>query len=42
MTDQARKLSVWQKMAYGIGDLGNSVGPGTIIPFWYSLSLIHI
>jgi GPH family glycoside/pentoside/hexuronide:cation symporter len=29
-------------MAYAIGDLGNSVGPGTIIPFWYSFFLTDI
>ncbi len=38
----APKLAVWQKLAYGIGDFGNSVGPGTIIPFWYSFFLTDI
>ena len=28
------KLPFWRKAAYAIGDLGNSVGPGTIVPFW--------
>lgn len=36
------KLTFWQKAAYGIGDLGSSVGPGTIIPFWYSIFLTDI
>ena len=34
-TDHSEKLSFWQKAAYAVGDLGNSAGPGTIIPFWY-------
>lgn len=42
MTTSASKLSLWQKLAYAIGDLGNSVGPGTIIPFWYSFFLTDI
>ncbi len=36
------KLSFWRKAAYGIGDLGNSVGPGTIVPFWYTFFLTDI
>ena len=35
-------LSFWQKAAYAIGDFGPSVGPGTIIPFWYSIFLTDI
>jgi glycoside/pentoside/hexuronide:cation symporter, GPH family len=35
-------LTFWQKAAYAIGDLGFSVGPGTIIPFWYSFFLTDI
>ncbi|TFG49275.1 MAG: hypothetical protein E4H40_03250 [Candidatus Brocadiia bacterium] len=42
MTDQLDKLTFWQKAAYAIGDFGNSVGPGTIIPFWYSIFLTDI
>ncbi|MBN2392264.1 MAG: MFS transporter [Anaerolineae bacterium] len=44
MTTQntTEKLTFWQKAAYGIGDLGSSVGPGTIIPFWYSIFLTDI
>ncbi len=38
----AEKLTFWQKAAYGIGDLGSSVGPGTIIPFWYTIFLTDI
>ena len=30
------------KAAYAIGDLGNSVGPGTVIPFWYLYFLTDI
>lgn len=40
--DTTEKLTFWQKTAYGIGELGNSVGPGTIIPFWYSIFLTDI
>ncbi len=36
------KLSFWTKAAYGIGDLGNSIGPGTVIPFWYTFFLTDI
>ena len=36
------KLSVGTKIAYAIGDLGNSVGPGTVIPFWYLYFLTDV
>ena len=36
------RLSFWTKAAYAIGDLGNSAGPGTIIPFWYLYFLINV
>ena len=36
------KLSVKSKLAYGIGDVAHSVGPGTIIPFWYLFFLTDI
>lgn len=36
------KLPWWRKLAYGLGDLGNSVGPGTVIPFWFSIFLTDI
>jgi GPH family glycoside/pentoside/hexuronide:cation symporter len=42
MADTGKKLTFWQKLAYGIGDFGNSVGPGTIIPFWYTFFLTDI
>lgn len=42
MSDRTEKLSFWTKAAYGIGDLGNSVGPGTVIPFWYTIFLTDI
>lgn len=41
-TSRGEKLSFWTKAAYGIGDLGNSVGPGTVIPFWYTFFLTDI
>jgi GPH family glycoside/pentoside/hexuronide:cation symporter len=37
-----KKLSFWTKAAYAIGDLGNSVGVGTVIPFWYTIFLTDI
>jgi len=36
------KLSFWRKIGYAIGDIGGSVGPGTIIPFWYLFFLTDI
>lgn len=39
---QSEKLSFWSKAAYAIGDLGNSVGPGTIVPFWYLFFLTDV
>ncbi len=41
-TGRTEKLTFWQKAAYGIGELGSAVGPGTIIPFWYSIFLTDI
>ena len=41
-TNTTEKLTFWQKAAYGIGDFGSSVGPGTIIPFWYTIFLTDI
>jgi hypothetical protein len=42
VTPRSDKLSFWSKAAYAIGGLGDSAGPGTIIPFWYSILLIDI
>ena len=42
MTAHSQRLSFWQKAAYAVGDFGNSVGPGTIIPFWYTIFLTDI
>lgn len=42
VTPQSEKLSKWTKAAYAIGDLGNSAGPGTIIPFWYLYFLTDV
>jgi len=41
-TSRSEKLSFGAKAAYAIGDLGNSVGPGTVIPFWYTIFLTDI
>lgn len=35
-------LSVRSKLAYGLGDIAHSVGPGTIIPFWYLFFLTDV
>jgi GPH family glycoside/pentoside/hexuronide:cation symporter len=42
VTPQSEKLSFWTKAAYAIGDLGNSAGPGTIVPFWYLYFLTDV
>jgi GPH family glycoside/pentoside/hexuronide:cation symporter len=42
VTPRSEKLSFWTKVAYAIGDLGNSAGPGTIIPFWYLYFLTDV
>jgi GPH family glycoside/pentoside/hexuronide:cation symporter len=39
---RSEKLSFWTKAAYALGDLGNSAGPGTIIPFWYLYFLTDV
>lgn len=39
---QNEKLSLGSKIAYGLGGLGNAIGPGTIIPFWYTFFLTDI
>jgi len=39
---RSEKLSFWTKAAYAIGDLGNSAGPGTIVPFWYLYFLTDV
>jgi len=41
-TPYQERLSWRTKAAYAIGDLGNSVGPGTVIPFWYLYFLTDI
>jgi GPH family glycoside/pentoside/hexuronide:cation symporter len=38
----SEKLSFWTKATYAVGGLGNAVGPGTIIPFWYTFFLTDI
>ena len=38
----SEKLSFWTKVAYAMGDLSNSVGPGTIVPFWYLFFLTDV
>jgi GPH family glycoside/pentoside/hexuronide:cation symporter len=39
---RGEKLSFWTKVAYAIGDLSNSVGPGTVVPFWYLFFLTDV
>ena len=39
---QQEHLTWATKAGYAIGDLGNSVGPGTVIPFWYLYFLTDI
>ncbi len=42
VTPRSEELSFWHKAAYAIGELGNSAGPGTIIPFWYLYFLTSV
>jgi GPH family glycoside/pentoside/hexuronide:cation symporter len=42
VTSGSEKLSFWTKAAYAIGDLGNSAGPGTVVPFWYLYFLTDV
>ena len=39
---RGEKLSFWTKAAYAVGDLSNSMGPGTIVPFWYLFFLTDV
>ena len=36
------QLTFWTKLAYGLGDIAHSAGPGTIIPFWYLFFLTDV
>lgn len=36
------KLSSWSKIAYAVGVLAHSVGPGTIVAFWYLFFLTDV
>jgi GPH family glycoside/pentoside/hexuronide:cation symporter len=36
------KLSFREKLTYGLGDVAHSVGPGTILPFWYLFFLTDV
>jgi len=36
------KLAVWTKIAYAVGGLAHSVGPGTIVAFWYLFFLTDV
>jgi GPH family glycoside/pentoside/hexuronide:cation symporter len=40
-TDE-EKLSFRKKLAYGLGDVAQAVGPGTMIPFWYLFFLTDV
>jgi len=35
-------LSFREKLTYGLGDIAHSVGPGTILPFWYLFFLTDV
>jgi len=39
---RGEELSFRTKVAYAIGDLSNSVGPGTVVPFWYLFFLTDV
>jgi len=39
---RSERLSFWTKATYALGDLSNSVGPGTIVPFWYLYFLTDV
>jgi GPH family glycoside/pentoside/hexuronide:cation symporter len=41
-TTKGGKLSIRTKLAYAMGDLANSMGPGTIVPFWYLFFLTDV
>ncbi|MGD2104491.1 MAG: glycoside-pentoside-hexuronide (GPH):cation symporter [Anaerolineae bacterium] len=36
------RLSFREKLTYGLGDIAHSVGPGTILPFWYLFFLTDV
>ena len=35
-------LTLWSKLAYAVGGLAHSVGPGTIVAFWYLFFLTDV
>ena len=41
-SQQNEKLSFGSKIAFALGGLGVAIGPGTIIPFWYTFFLTDI
>jgi len=41
-SERNERLSVWAKVSYAVGEVGYAVGPGTIIPFWYTIFLTDI
>ncbi|HIQ00644.1 MAG TPA: MFS transporter [Anaerolineales bacterium] len=42
MDNHSERLPVWTKVAYAVGEIGYAVGPGTVIPFWYTIFLTDI
>lgn len=42
MNTATEKLPFWRKVTYAVGEVGYAVGPGTIIPFWYTIFLTDI
>ena len=41
-TSNSERLSRWNKIAYAVGEIGYATGPGTVIPFWYTIFLTDI
>lgn len=41
-TSTGETLSRWNKIAYAVGEIAYATGPGTAIPFWYTIFLTDI
>ncbi|MGD1996836.1 MAG: glycoside-pentoside-hexuronide (GPH):cation symporter [Anaerolineae bacterium] len=41
-SSNGERLSFSAKVTYAVGDLANSMGPGTIVPFWYLFFLTDV
>lgn len=42
MTSDSEKLPIWTKISYAIGEISMAVGPGTVVPFWYTFFLTDV